>query len=333
MKPHRMLEIVTLGALCALAGCQSRSSDENATSSPARASQELRTETSGPATTQRPAGPPWQEAWQITARPNGGYLIGGDVDGQDGSIDVAIAGIELDARGGGWRNAQLGFGLDYEYRNYDFDFGGPEPFFGTDGDQSVDFHSLGLNASVLQAFNRNWGAFLRASVQGSAEIDADIMDGISWNVIAGVGYRVTDDLLIGLGVGVLGRLEEDLLVIPALQLRWTSDEEWTLSLEGPGLALSWKPRDDWKLTLGARFDSRRYRLEDETPTNAGIFEDRRIPITLQVEHALSERWSVDATVGVDAYRRFEVEDRDGRNDVGFDADPGVFLGLGLTATF
>lgn len=276
---------------------------------------------------------PFERPWEFGGSARGTYIIGGEVDDSDGAIDVAIARLSIEANGPGWPYSDVNVGANYELRFYDFDFEGNSPFPGISGDENFEFQSVGANVRILQALNKNWGIFLLGGVRASAEVGANLSDGVTWNVIGGVGYRISKDLQVGLGIGVLGRLEEDVLFIPALQLRWQINEEWLFELQGRGLQMTYSPYDDWRFSLGARFDSRRYRLDRNSLSDEGIFEDQRIPVSLVAEHDLSENWTLDATIGVDAFRRFRVADRDGENGQSYDVDPSFFFGLGVRARF
>lgn len=280
------------------------------------------------ATAQPPGG---DNIWTPSIEGRTTYLASGDANG-DAGLNVLISELIARVSGSPWYGSIINIDAGWTERHYDPD---PDLGLGAPGRRNpfIDAHQFSANARVIQGINREWGVLLAGGVRASAEVGADHLDGITWNALAGVGYQFSPELRLGVGAIALGRLEEDVLVVPAIQFDWRFNETWRLRLEGPALELTWQPSEDWTLGLGARWDSARFRLaDDEFPTD-GIFEDQRIPVTLRARHAFTEDIWGELTVSVDAWRRLAIEDSGGDRIRSFTADPGVAIGIAVGITF
>lgn len=268
--------------------------------------------------------------WTVSADARTEYVLGGDAD-VDGTLDVLISDLTLRVDGPLWRGSSARLSLNWEERHYDAQDG--FTLYPGRGLSFEDVHTVGVSGRIIQVLGRNWGVLVRGGVSGSAEVGAGLEDGVSWNVLAGAGYQCSESFRGGVGVLVLGRLEDDLIIVPAIQFDWRISDQWRMRLEGPSLEVTWRPHDDWLVGLSAGYDTLRTRLSDRSPTNGGILEDARLPVRLRVRHELTDAAWVQLSAGVDAWRRVEVEDDDGDRLQSSDMDPGLFFGVALGVTF
>ncbi len=269
--------------------------------------------------------------WELEVSGRSQYIFGSDLDGPSESIDVWSNRIDLRARGPVWRGALLELGVNFEHREYEFD--GRNTFFAGSNQPWSSVNSIGLRAMLLQALGGNWGGLVLFDGRASAEYDAELTDGLSAFTMVGVGSQCSDNFRAGLGVALLARFEEDLLVFPGLYLDWQIDDEWRFALFGPRAQLSYEPEPAWEFELSIGFDGRRFRLSDEGPKNDGIAQEFRLPLALTATWKGVENLEVGLTVGVDLLREYRISDRDGNNERTWDADPGAFIGLSAAYTF
>lgn len=269
-------------------------------------------------------------AWSVFLEPGAAFVAGPGLEDSPGEVDVWSQEIGVRLVGPVTPGSRVSTRLRYEHAVYDFDeAAGILP--GTD-DPFDSTHGLRLGGSWLQGLTPEWGVLLRGGVSAAAEVGADLEDGISWDAAVGVGHRFSESLTAGVGVALLRRLEDRLLVVPGIYVDWRPAEGWRLLVEGPGGELIYEPAEDWELALGLGFTSRSIRLDDGAPGFSGVFEDTRLPLYLRGAHRPGADLEVELQVGLDVYRELEVRDENGHELRELDVDPGVYLGLTATIT-
>lgn len=253
------------------------------------------------------------------------YALSGDVEGGNDRIDVWINALEARIEIPLARGSLLGIEAEFEHRDYDF--GDSNVFFAGTAEPFSDVRTYGVATTLRQDLGGDWTLSARAGIAFSAAVGADLGDGVSWDAFLGVGKRIDDDLTIGVGPLALGRLEDDVLVVPAPFFDWRFAEDWRLRSSGPGLELGWRCASDVELLLDARWDGRRFRLPDAAPFSGGLVEDARVPVRLSLRWDAARSLRLTFSVGYDAYRAFDVYDADGGRVEAWSADPGAFFGV------
>lgn len=178
-----------------------------------------------------PGDNPWQPSAQaaIVFQPESSLDTGGDVQVTRSFIEGGISR----AWASGWRaKLSVGYGED------EYDFSGNAGFGGSDPWGRV--RELRFSAFLQYAFDDRWTLFGIPSLRFNAESGASLNDGRTEGLLAGAGYRVSDRLTIGPGLGVFSELEDDTSVFPILIIDWPITDR--LSLEtGRGFAASRGP--------------------------------------------------------------------------------------------
>ncbi|MCB9832149.1 MAG: hypothetical protein H6807_06700 [Planctomycetes bacterium] len=259
------------------------------------------------------------------------YRVGSDLDGPSESIDTWSNRLDLRLSGPLWRGAFVDLGLGYEHQEYDFE--GRNDFFVGSNDPWRSVNSASLRLSLLQALGDDWGALLYFEGRAAAEKGAALDDGLSALTMLGIGHQCTPDFRAGLGLALLARFEEDLLVFPGFYLDWRIDEAWRFSLFGPRASLEFKADEAWSFNLSCGFDGRRFRLSDQGSKNDGIVQEFRVPLVLEARWRGLEKLELAVSIGVDLYREYRLSDRDGRNDRVWEAAPGLIVGLSAQYRF
>ncbi len=199
-----------------------------------------------------------------------------------------------------------------------------------------DAHSLRLSPAYRVGLSAHWNYFLAAYIDSSSEDGADFSDSLTYGAIAGVGYKVNDNLELGLGVLVATRLEDDPWVIPLPRLDWKLADKLRLTLGGnrAGGALAWEASDSITLALEAAYRAREFRLEDANPAAPeGVARDRQVPLGLALTWRAAPNLSLDARAGYVLWHEYELLDRDGNRLVEKQADPSPYLGASLRLAF
>ena len=230
---------------------------------------------------------------------------------------------------------RAGLSVGYEYDDYGFDLSGPlaaPPW------EAV--RTLSASLPVFYSAGDRWSLFALPRLRYAAEEDADLGDGREAGLLAGASYRFSDRLSIGPGIGVFSEIESGTDVFPILLVDWKITD--TLNLEtgrglaasrGPGVTLRWTPAGDWSFGLAARYEKRRFRLDDDGPAPDGVGEDKAVPLALTATYAPGPRFRFSVVAGAEIAGNLRLETRDGDRLASEDYDPAAFAGLVVSASF
>lgn len=283
----------------------------------------------------RPAarsGPP--EGSEVSFVVGGTHAFRADFEDDTGKIGVTRAeadfGLAIPVAEHRW----LDVGIFYERSWYHFkDVTG----FGAGvTDPWDDAQTLRLTLGYRVGLGATWSYFLAAFLDSSGEDGADFSDSLTYGGLGGLGYRVNDNLELGLGVLVASRLEDDPWVIPLPRLDWKLGEKVRLRLGGSraGGALTWDVSESVTVGLEAAYRSREYRLEDDNAAAPeGVVRDRQVPVGLALTWRASPHVWVGARAGFVAWQEYELLDRDGARVVEKEADATPYVGASLRVAF
>jgi hypothetical protein len=273
--------------------------------------------------------------WSAITR--GGYVHQLDTDIDDGgSFSVNRFFVQGGPTYTAGNGTSIGLALGYGFDGYDFSgdtgFGGLKPW--------EDIHSLRLSLPVRWRASRHWTGFVAPAIRTTAEEGGDVNDALTGGGFAGFSYRFSDRLSIGPGIGVLTQLEESTRLIPILVINWALTD--TLSLGtgrgigatlGPGLTLDWRPLPVWSFSLGGRYESLRFRLDDEGAAPNGIGDDRSFPIFAGAAYSVSPSVRISLLGGVETGGELRLEDENGRKITEEKHDLAGFVGFAFSAIF
>jgi hypothetical protein len=289
------------------------------------------------------AGPPAAERRRApTARVSLNALATFRADLEDrGDVAVTRAGVDFDVSFPIGQRSEFSLSFDNELSWYDFeDAVGFVP--GTTIDSPVEDtyeHQIGMRFSTQM--DEHWGWFVGGDVNFAGERGASWSDSATFGGVAGFTYAVSETFLIGAGVAVHTRLEDDAWVLPAVIINWRIADHWRFHTMSPALGntgraaiLEYAPSEEWAFSIGAGFTSSDYRLEEHanTPIDEGILRDQRLPVFAGVRWSPSAHVSIDLKAGVYVWQEYQIDDRGGNelNTVETDAAPGVSLAVVFT---
>lgn len=230
---------------------------------------------------------------------------------------------------------KLGLSAGFERSRYDFREPGDLPLdFAPSRDEPFDdLSTLRLNLSALSFLTRSWSASVFVSARAGFETGAELDDSISLAMFASVGYSFSRQFAITFGVGILTRIEDDNLVIPALGFRWMPTTWFTLEVRGPQLLATAK-FETWTGTLKLGFDNRQFRLDDRRSELAKhVLEDQRVSLSGEFAWHPTEWLTLGFGAGVALYQELRLRDSRGRSVETLRADPTPFGSFRLEFTF
>lgn len=278
-----------------------------------------------------PGDNPWQPSAQaaIVFQPESSLDTGEDVQVTRSFIEGGISR----AWASGWRaKLSVGYGED------EYDFSGNAGFGGSDPWGRV--RELRFSAFLQYAFDDRWTLFGIPSLRFNAEPGASLNDGRTEGLLAGAGYRLSDRLTIGPGLGVFSELEDDTSVFPILIIDWQITDR--LSLEtgrgfaasrGPGLRLVWVQSPRWQFALGGRYEKLRFRLDDQGVAPGGVGEDTAVPLYAMAEFRYSPDIKFSLFGGTRVGGELRLEDASGHRLRESDLSSTPFFGASFQANF
>lgn len=233
----------------------------------------------------------------------------------------------------GWTDSlSAGIALGYGLDSYDFSGAAGEPW--------DDIRSVRISLPVRYRADESWQLFLLPTLRYTAEEGADLNDGRETGILAAGSYRFSDRMTIGPGVGIFSEIEGGNDVFPILLVDWRISD--TVSLEtgrglgasrGPGVTLRWRPVGPWTFSLGARYEKRRFRLDDEGPAPDGVGEEKSVPVALGAEYALGRTARLSVLAGAEFAGSLLIENNDGDRVARSDFDTAPFFGGVFTYRF
>ena len=284
---------------------------------------------------ERSTGMASKTGWSVFTR--GGYVYQMDTDIDNGgsfSVNrVFVQGGPTYVSDGG---TSISLAVGYGFDGYDFSgdtgFGSLRPW--------EDIHSLRFSIPLRWKINEQWTGFVSPTLRFTGEKGADFDDTLTGGGFAGFSYRFSDRLTIGPGVGVLTQLEDSTRVIPILIINWKITD--TLSLNtgrgigvtlGPGLTLDWRPSRAWSFSIGGRYESLRFRLDEDGTVSNGIGDDRSFPLFGGIEYSFTPMVRISVLGGVEVGGKLRLEDENGHKIFEENHDPAGFLGIAFSTRF
>lgn len=226
----------------------------------------------------------------------------------------------------------LNFRIGSEYETYDFkDSPAFAPGWSEPWDRVLRHR---LDAGYSQPAGDKWRWFVGADVQSAGEIGADWNKTLTFGGRAGASYALSNTLILGGGLFVHTRLEDDPAIFPFAFVRWQFADKWSLSTTGRnpasfgiGLELSYQFAEDWTVFLAGSYQSRDFRLDDDGASPGGIGQQRQVPINFGVAWKANSQVSLTAYLGANLFQEYELQDASGNELQQFDAEISPFIGL------
>lgn len=230
------------------------------------------------------------------------------------------------------QSGTVSLGVGSEYETYDFkDATGFAPGFSEPWDHVLRYR---FDASYAHQIDRQWRWFVGADVQSAGEIGAEWNKTLSYGGRGGFTYALSERLVLGAGLFVHSRLEDDAAILPFAIVRWKFADRWSLSTTGRnpasfgfGLELDYQVADDWTIFVAGSYQARDFRLDKDGASPGGIGQHRQIPINIGVAWNASKQVSFTGYVGADVFQQFEIQDPNGNELKKLDAKLAPFIGL------
>lgn len=282
-----------------------------------------------------PQGPPVTAPGTLTWTIHGGdlYQFNTSID-DGGSFSVNRSFLGAGANYQFTPDLSLDLSIATEVDTYDFRGGGTfaDAAGGTPWTTTVD---VTLGSAVRWQIDRAWQVRLAGFLGWSAEHNADFGSSFYGGGIIAGSYTFSRDLTLGGGFLIASRIEDNVLIIPALLVDWRINERLTMTnVRGPvtypasaGVELIYNIEDSLNFAIGFRYIYRRFRLNDDGPTavQSGIGSERSFPLWLRLEWEPVRRLRLHLLGGISFGERLELQASNGDLLAKQDVSPAPFV--------
>ncbi len=197
----------------------------------------------------------------------------------------------------------------FQFQQDDWDFSGTSGLGFDDPWDSIDTVDLAL--TWTHHFNKSTQWFFGGI--GRASYEEDASDGTVYGGTVGFIKSFTSDFTLGLGVGVIEQVLDDVRWFPVFVLDWKLDHNLKLTSDistrfgtRTGVELVWTPSSDWSLGAGISYGYRRFRLDDSGFAQNGAGETTSWPLTLRATYHASPSFDLTFLGGIVFNGRIEV---------------------------
>jgi len=195
-------------------------------------------------------------------------------------------------------------------------------------------------AALQWQATQQWQIFGGGMARWAAEQGGTLSDGFEGGGAMGAAYAFSEDLILGGGVGVQTRIEDELLIYPIIVAEWKIADRLRLSTrltsgwaDQTGAELVYAASDTVDVGVSAVFDYQRFRLSDSASARSGVGVTEALPVSFFVSIDVCPRGSLTAFIGVNAYGRLKTTDSAGNDLWASDHDPAPVLGIQGTIRF
>lgn len=269
----------------------------------------------------------------------GMHVLSSDLDeGGDASLTRAGAtiGVDIPVK----ERSSLGFELGTRVDWYDFGpgalpFVSLPPFEVRDPWDTIYRYDVGV--SWQNQIDDQWGYRVGAFASSSGESDAEFSDTIEYGGFVAFSYAASQDLIVGLGVGLSSQIEDDVRVLPIPFLRWQINEKWLLASDRTtnigGVALTYAASDTLRIGALVGFDTSNFRLGEDASIPDGVGRHSFIPVGVIATWEATPQLSVTGVAGVAFAQEYTLDDREGNRIAKDDAESAGMFALVATLRF
>lgn len=172
-----------------------------------------------------------------------------------------------------------------------------------------DLHEIELSLFVYKMETGSpWitGAWINPSL--STDFESVSGDDFFLDLAAAAGYRVSDTLIVGAGVGALN-LTGDTAVYPGIGFFWNPSEDLYFTLYGPNFRAGWEVTDSWRLAFEVRPNGGIWNIDTAGGSRNIDFSSFRVG--LGSSHRLTEKLWLSYGGGVTVGNALNITNTDG----------------------
>lgn len=253
-----------------------------------------------------------------------------DLDG-GGTSRVNRTGFSFDAQipvADQWR---INLRFENEYSLYDFTapaaLGGGDPF-----------NTLTLVRIIPSATwnsRDGWIVSFGGIIDYAGESGANTSDSLQGGGFVTVRRHLSKDLILGFGVSVQGRFEDDIRFLPIPSIDWRVNDSLRIFTNRTGLHVEEQLAPSWFMTFRARFEPREYRLDDSPAAllPGGVVRDESVLIGLELSWRPNDLVEASIEIGGIVYQKFELLNAAGAERFDANSHPTPYVGGSVSLHF
>lgn len=276
--------------------------------------------------------------WRFTF--GGGYTYRFDTSLDEGGGDFSNSALTGGLNASTDINRDLSLTLRVNFGVSDYSFsngsGGINDFAALEPWNTI--HAIAFGGAASWTVTDQWSLFGGPIFQFARESDADWADSFTAGVIAGATYAVHDQLVIGLGVGIISQIEDSIRFFPIPIIEWGINDNFRISSRGAsggrtsiefsGVEMIWMTDSkQWEFALGGGVSSLRFRLDDDGVAPNGVGSDESTPIWLRAGFRPTKNIMIEALAGIGFGGELSLDDENGDSVADSDYDSPLFVGL------
>ena len=273
----------------------------------------------------------------VDYRLSGGFVheFSADLSGGGSvSVDRGFAAFKVGFEVGEDVTGSIGIAWGSDW--YDFD-GTSELSPSPNTEPWSDIQAIALLGRGTWKIDERWSATMGLDSRFAGERNADVGDSITFGGLGAVSYAFSKTFSLGAGAIVSSQIEDSILVIPALVVYWqVTDTVLISNVLGPevyptgaGIEAAWRPDARREVAIGGRYESRRFRLDDDGPLvrQKGVGEDTGFPLWARATWRFENGIRLDVVGGVSLFNTYSLDDSNGNEIASTDLDPAPFIGV------
>ncbi|MEE8125948.1 MAG: hypothetical protein V3T42_09060 [Nitrospirales bacterium] len=217
----------------------------------------------------------------------------------------------------------------YDFNHYDFS--------SSSRFQWNDIHFANYVPLFTWKADEQWTILAAPIVRLNLEGDTKVKDSVRGGGGVGFIYSSSPTLTLGLILGVMDQIEDDVQFLPIPLIRWQFADSWTFRTavsnlggqNGLGAEVAWQWTPKVEMVGGAAFQRRRFRLN----TNEQVGQETLIPIYGKLSLGIHPQGKLELFVGVAAGGELRLENKNGNKIREEDYDATAMLGAQLDFVF
>ena len=249
----------------------------------------------------------------------------------DADTNVTRGGLDLGITFPAGENVSIGVDVGVEGSWYSLK-GDTRLVPGT-GEPWSDMYSVNLGPSLRWRLDDKWNIISSGFVNFSGESDADWSESLTGGGLIAAAYSFSRDFTLSAGVAIASRLEDSTLFVPIVGIDWKISPTMRLASRGLGLEFSANLTTNWQFLLFGRYESRAFRLEENSRLPSGVFRDKRVPVGAGIQYTFGKDLTLRLDGGMIVWSEFETLRNGGETFNQRDLDGSAFIGGSLSYRF
>jgi hypothetical protein len=249
----------------------------------------------------------------------------------DLELSILRSGVDTDLTIQVSDDVAVPIGFGFEHSRYDWEHLTVGP--GLAAPEIEDGYEVSLTPGIRVRHDEEIAWFARGLFTWATTDGGDLSDSFYAGGFAGVSWRVSPQLALTAGAGVVDRFEDSVRVIPILGLDWEISDLANLKVEGPGATFTYDLTEQVELLAFLRYEFRQYRIQEGPGVAGGVLEDERLLTGIGLAWRPGPSIEIRVESGIVPYSEITIENSRGSDLVEENGDLAGWVGGSLRLNF